>query len=113
MAWVAGIIGLLFRAIWRFCRVLWVCRVPAASAVGGGALIVFVPQAIDLFADTGLPYWRWALFFFSLFVWAWLVHAMARRALQFDEWVPEAHRSGGLSDDDRMRLRALFHTPAV
>ena len=67
----------------------------------------------DLFADTGLPGWRWALFFFSLFIWAWLVHAMARRALQFDEWVPEAHRPGGLTDDDRVRLRELFRVPAT
>ena len=91
------IVTAVFYAAWRIARVLWVCRVPAISALGGGAMMILVPQAVDLFADTGLPGWRWAWFFFSLFIWAWLVHAMARRALQFDEWVPEAHRPGGLS----------------
>jgi hypothetical protein len=117
MAAVAGffvrIVTAILRATWRIVRVLWVCRVPAVSAIGGGAMMILVPQAVDLFADTGLPGWRWAWFFFSLFVWAWLVHAMARRALQFDEWVPEAHRPGGLTDVDRLRLREVFRVPAT
>jgi hypothetical protein len=117
MAAVAGlfthIVAAIFRAAWRVLRVLWVCRVPAISALGGGAMMILVPQAVDLFADTGLPGWRWAWFFFSLFVWAWLVHAMARRALQFDDWVPEAHRPGGLTDADRLRLRDVFRVPAT
>ncbi len=113
MAAVARFAGSVFRSTWRICRVLWVCRVPAVSALGGGALMALIPQSVDLFADTGLPAWRWGWFFFSLFVWAWLVHAMARRALQFDEWVPEAHRPGGLSDVDRLRLREVFRLPAT
>ncbi len=113
MAAVASFVGLLFRAAWRIFRVLWVCRVPAVSALGGGALMALIPQSLDLFADTGLPVWRWGWFFFSLFIWAWLVHAMGRRALQFDEWVPEAHRPGGLSDADRLRLRDVFRLPAT
>ena len=107
------IVAAVFRATWRIFRVLWVCRVPAVSALGGGAMMILIPQAVDLFADTGLPAWRWGWFFFSLFVWAWLVHAMARRALQFDEWVPEAHRPGGLTDADRARLREIFGLPAT
>jgi hypothetical protein len=107
------ILAAVFRAAWRIFRVLWVCRVPAVSALGGGAMMILIPQAVDLFADTGLPGWRWAWFFFSLFVWAWLVHAMARRALQFDEWVPEAHRPGGLTEADRLRLREVFRVPAT
>jgi len=113
MAAVARFLGSVFRSAWRVCRVLWVCRVAAVSALGGGAMMVLIPQAVDLFADTGLPAWRWGWFFFSLFVWAWLVHAMGRRALQFDEWVPEAHRPGGLSDADRIRLREVFGLPAT
>lgn len=113
MAAVASLIGLVFRSLWRIFRVLWVCRVPAVSALAGGALMVLVPQAVDLFADTGLPAWRWGWFFFSLFIWAWLVHAMGRRALQFDEWVPEAHRPGGLTEVDRLRLREIFRLPAT
>src|ERR1700730_17264325 len=91
--------------IWRVLRILWVCRVAVVSAVGGGLLIIRAEQARDLFADTGLSVGDWTLFFLLLFVWAWLVHGMGRRALQFDEWVPEAHRPGGLQDDDRLRLR--------
>ena len=73
MAAVASLIGLIFRSAWRIFRVLWVCRVPAVSALAGGALMILVPQAVDLFADTGLSAWRWGWFFFSLFIWAWLV----------------------------------------
>jgi hypothetical protein len=113
MAAVARFLGSVFRSAWRIFRVLWVCRVSAVSVLGGGALMALIPQATDLFADTGLPAWRWGWFFFSLFLWAWLVHAVGRRALQFDEWVPEAHRPGGLSDADRIRLREVFRLPAT
>ena len=110
-------VTLVFRrigqAIWRFCRILWVCRVPATSALGGGALVAYVAQALDLFADTGLSWWQWLAFFALLLVWACLVHAMARRALQFDDWVPEAHRPGGLAAADRVRLQDLFYWPAT
>src|SRR5579864_4785696 len=74
---LGSFLGSVFRSAWRVCRVLWVCRVAAVSALGGGALMALIPQSVDLFADTGLPAWRWGWFFFSLFVWAWLVHAMA------------------------------------
>jgi hypothetical protein len=110
---LGSFLGSVFRSAWRVCRVLWVCRVAAVSALGGGALMAVIPQSVDLFADTGLPVWRWGWFFFSVFVWAWLVHAMGRRALQFDEWVPEAHRPGGLSDADRLRLGDVFALPAI
>ncbi|NVN88738.1 MAG: hypothetical protein HXX15_21895 [Rhodopseudomonas sp.] len=101
-------IFLVLNYLWRVFRVLWVCRVATVSAVGGGLLIARVAQARDLFADTGLDRPQWALFYGLLLAWAWLLHAMARRALQFDDWVPDSHRPGGLSDDDRARLQARF-----
>lgn len=99
--------------LWRFLRVLWVCRVATLSAVGGGLLIAKLEQARDLFADTGLAWHNWLAFFLLLFLWAWLVHGMGRRALQFDEWVPEAHRPGGLSQDDRDRLGEEYRWLAI
>jgi hypothetical protein len=99
--------------LWRWLRVLWVCRAATFSAVLGGLLIIKLEQARDLFADTGLTALEWGEFFALLFVWAWLVHGMARRALQFDDWVPEAHREGGLTLEDRARLREEFKRPAI
>ena len=98
---------------WRCLRVLWVCRAAAFSALLGGLMIIKLEQARDLFADTGLTPLEWAAFFALLFVWAWLVHGMGRRALQFDDWVPEAHREGGLTVHDRKRLREEFEGPAI
>ena len=53
--------------VWRWGRVLWVCRVPAVSAVGGGLLLAATPQARDCFSDLGLSAWQWALFSFARF----------------------------------------------
>jgi hypothetical protein len=114
-AWLQSFVRVCVRLIvhvWRWLRVLWVCRVSAASAIGGGLLLSMVPQARDLFADTGFVF-SWFWFFVFLLVWAWVVHMMARRALQFDEWVPAAHASGGLSEDERQRLRKEFELPAI
>src|SRR4029077_4001173 len=94
--------------LWRCLRVLWVCRAATVSALLGGVMIIKLEQARDLFADTGLTALEWGEFFAFPFVWAWLVHGMGRRALQFDDWVPEAHQEGGLTDDDRGRLREQF-----
>jgi hypothetical protein len=102
------IVGRIAGFVWSVFRILWVCRVSALSALGGGLLIVLVEQARDLFADTGLSRNEWLCFFVMLFVWAWLVHSMARRALQFDEWVPQAHRPGGLSNADRAELQKQY-----
>jgi hypothetical protein len=102
---IVGRVAVLF---WSLFRILWVCRVEALSALGGGYLIVQVEQARDLFADTGLFWYEWLFFFVTLFLWAWLVHGMARRALQFDEWVPQAHRRGGLSKGDRTELQEQY-----
>jgi hypothetical protein len=99
--------------IWRFFRILWVCRVAAFSALVGGLLIANVDQARDLFADTGLAWYSWLVFFVLLFVWAWLVHGMGRRALQFDEWMPEWHVPGGLDGFDRSALRKPYYGLAV
>lgn len=115
-AWLQALCGfcvqLLIR-VWRWLRILWVCRVAVASAIGGGLLMSLVPQARDLFADTGFGFFAWFWFFVFLLIWAWTVHIMARRALQFDEWVPAAHASGGLSEDERQRLRKGFARPAL
>lgn len=113
MAWLQARVVDLIVHIWRWFRVFWVCRVPALSAVGGGLLMSMVPQARDLFADTGLDVVSWAFFFACVTIWAWVVHMMARRALQYDEWVPAAHASGGLSDGDRERLRKAYEIQAT
>jgi len=98
--------------VWRWGRVLWVCRVPAVSAVGGGLLLAATPQARDCFSDLGLSAWQWALFLALTFMWAWVVHASARRALLADDWVPEAHCQG-LSDTQRDALRKEYAGPAL
>ncbi len=110
MQYSAGIVGQIGSFLWSLFRILWVCRVAALSAIGGGLLIAKVEQARDLFADTGLSWYDWLIFFVLLFLWAWLVHGMARRALQFDEWVPEAHRVDrlGLREHDRKRLQQQY-----
>jgi hypothetical protein len=100
-------------AVWRWCRVLWVCRVPAASVLAAGALLAFTPQALDLFADLGLGRIGFAVFFVLVFAWAWIVHAVARRALRHDEWIPEAHCADGLSPRRRKELQAEFRRPAI
>jgi hypothetical protein len=98
--------------LWRWARIAWVCRVPATSAFGGGLLVAFVSQALDFYADLGLLWWQWIFFFVLIFGWAWIVHATARRAVQFDAWLCEAHRDGGLGED-REALRAEFYWPAL
>jgi hypothetical protein len=108
ISWLSPIL----RPIWKFGIVCWVCRVPLASTVAALALIVLTPQGRDLFADLGIS-WQWAVFFLLCFCWAWIVHGGARRALQCDDWVPEAHQPGGLTVGRRMQLQASFHWPAV
>jgi hypothetical protein len=108
----ARIKGWLY-AVWRWFRVVWVCRVPFVSAVAAGGLLAATPQARDLFADIGLGWLHWLLFFILLFAWSWVVHASARRALQHDEWVEEAHVAGGLSQARRKQLQDEFYLPAV
>jgi hypothetical protein len=98
---------------WRWFRVIWVCRVPFVSAVAAGWLLAAAPQARDLFADIGFGWLHWLAFFTLLFAWSWVVHASARRALQHDEWVEEAHVAGGLSQARRKQLQDEFYLPAV
>jgi hypothetical protein len=102
----------LWHRLWCWGKVLVVCRVPLVSAVGGGLMLNF-SQAKDFFADLGLLWWQWLAFFVLLFGWAWIVHAVARRALQHDDWVIEAHVNGGLTETQRKALREDFRTPAV
>jgi hypothetical protein len=99
--------------IWRWCRVLWVCRVPAFSAFVGGGLLVLTVQARDFFADIGLTPWEWGFFLVMLLVWAWIVHVVARRALQHDDWIERAYPAGRLTADHRAQLQAEFHLPAL
>jgi hypothetical protein len=94
--------------IWDLGRVLWVCRVPIGSTLLAGALLAVTPQGRDLFADLGITWWQWAFFYFLCFSWAWIVHGSARRALQCDDWVPEAHASVGISMNRRQELRKEF-----
>src|SRR5713101_1970539 len=98
--------------LWRWGRVLWVCRIAVVSGVGGGLLLAATPQARDCFSDLGLSAWQWALFLALTFAWAWIVHASARRALLADDWVPDAH-CGGLSDPQRNVLRNAYAAPAL
>jgi hypothetical protein len=99
--------------LWRWSRVLWVCRIPAVSALGGGFLLAWAPQARDLFADTALGMHHWIVFFVFVAVWAWIVHATARRSLRYDDWVPEAHVGAGLTRSRRLRLQRFFYWPAL
>src|SRR5215467_1229793 len=101
------------RDVWRWARVLWVCRVPVVSAVGGGLLLAATQQARDCFSDLGLAIWQWGLFLALTFAWAWIVHASARRALLADDWVPEAHCADGLAQNRRSDLREEFKWPAI
>ena len=100
----------LARRSWCWGKVLVVCRVPLFSAVAGGLVLNF-SQAEAFFADLGLLWWQWAVFFVLLFGWAWIVHAVARRALQHDDWVIEAHVDGGLTELQRLMLREEFARP--
>ena len=86
---------------WRAPRVLWVCRVPAISALGGGLFVASLAQTRDMFADLGLAWGYWALFFLITLGWAWIVHWAGRHVLRLDDWVPEAHVPGGISPQRR------------
>jgi len=98
--------------LWRWGRVLWVCRIPVVSSLGGGLLLSATPQARDCFSDLGLSFWQWTTFFVLMFLWAWTVHIAARRAVLADDWVPEA-RCGGLSEQRRKELREEYEWPAL
>jgi hypothetical protein len=113
LAILIAVLILYARVVWRWGRVLWVCRVPVVSALGGGLLLAATPQARDCFSDLGLAIWQWALFLALTFAWAWVVHASARRALLADDWVPEAHCADGLSPNRRSNLRKEFKWPAI
>lgn len=63
LAWIGNIVLAVLLFLWRWFRVLWVCRVSVLSAIGGGLFVIFTPQALDLFADTGLGVRRWVTFF--------------------------------------------------
>ena len=88
------------------------CRVAVTSVVAGGLLLAYTVQARDLFADLGLRWWQWLIFFALAFAWSWIVHASARRSLQHDDWVPQSH-TGGLSEPPRSALQGLYWYPAL
>ena len=64
----------LGQTVWRWIRVIWVCRIPVASVLGGGLLLAATPQARDLFADLGIKPWQWVVFLIFVFLWAWIAH---------------------------------------
>jgi hypothetical protein len=113
IGWVWNAVFAVLLCLWRWFRVLWVCRVSAVSAIGGGLLAVYTPQALDLFADTGLSFAKWVAFFGLLFAWAWVVHTMARRALQYDDWLCEGRWGERFTDARRSALREEFYWPAL
>jgi hypothetical protein len=101
--------------LWCWGRVLWVCRVPLVSVVGGGALLVMAPQVLDLFADRGLRWWEWLIFLLLVALWAHILHAVARNSLQRDDWAPANSMQ---YDDGRTRhvpthVRNEFECPAI
>jgi hypothetical protein len=106
-------IAVVGRDLWRWFRVLWVCRVSLASVLACAYLVAGTVQARDMFADLGVKWYEWIIFFFFIFLWSWIVHAAARRAVQYDEWVAEAHIGNGLSDDVRQKLQREFYAPAL
>jgi hypothetical protein len=101
----------LGKMLWRAPRVLWVCRVPAISAIGGGLFISYLSQTRDLFADLGLQWWQWLGFFALLIVWAWIVHWAGRHALRLDDWVPDAHVPGALRRRAGSSCRIFTNVP--
>ena len=100
-------------SLWRLGLTIWVCRISVLSAAGGAVLIAGTEQARDFFSDLGLSNLQWSAFLGLMFVWAWIVHAAARRTLLSDDWVPEAHCPEALSDSRRAALRAQFYWPAL
>ena len=106
-------IAVLGRHVWRWLRVLWVCRVSLASVLVCAYLVAGTVQARDMLADLGIKWYEWIIFFVFIFLWSWIVHAAARRAVQYDEWVAEDHVGNGLSDDVREKLRDDFYYPAL
>jgi len=106
-------IGRWARVAWIWGRVAWVCRVSVLSALGGGYLLYATAQARDLFSDLGLSVLQWFIFFVLVFLWAHIVHIVARRTLQSDYWVPDAHVPGGLQQQRREELQSRYLTAAV
>jgi len=94
--------------LWRFGRVIWVCRVAVLGVVAGGSLLAYTVQARDLFADLGIRWWEWPIFFVLVYVWAAIVHQSARRSLQNDDWVSESRL--GILDNP---LPALLQRPPL
>jgi hypothetical protein len=97
----------------RAPRVLWVCRVAAVSAIGGGLFIAYLSQTRDMFADLGLAWWQWAGFFALIVAWAWIVHWAGRHVLRLDDWVPDAHVPGGISQARRLELQDIYECAAI
>jgi hypothetical protein len=95
-------------------RILWACRVSAASAIGGLLLFGWVDQAQNLFADRsfdayflGAHYWL-AVFGATFLVWAFPVHYAARRVLEDGEkaWMIPYRLRREMSEADARALRA-------
>ena len=103
----------MWRTTSRWLRAFWVARVSTASVLLGLVLMMAVPQARDVFADTSLGAVKWTVFFVVLFLfWAVPVHYAARRALAWDHWAIGRDQSEPLTDSERQRLQELYETPA-
>ena len=101
------------KMLWRAPRALWVCRVSALSAIGGGLFIANLSQTRDMFADLGLEWWQWVGFFALVILWAWIVHWAGRHALRLDDWVPDAHVPGGITPARRLELQEIYECAAI
>jgi hypothetical protein len=113
-----GVIGtwVRFSTAWsaslRWFRVLWVCRVSAASVLVGLLLMTSVPQAQDVFADTSVQWWFWLAFLILIFFgWALPVHYAARRILDRQEWALPGNLAEPLRSAEADRLRTVYAAP--
>src|SRR4051812_25362369 len=93
----------------NWLRVLWVCRVSAASVLAG-IVLADVVQAQDVFAETSRSTARaveyWTGFLGLLFLsWAFPVHFAARRVLDLEDWAIDPFM---MDDAAREQQRELF-----
>ncbi|WP_246154538.1 hypothetical protein [Methylobacterium oryzihabitans] len=86
----------------RWARVLWVCRVSAASVALAFVLFRKAAPARDLFMEFGRQPAYWVAFFGLVLLWAGIVHFAARKVLAQQAWAAPGQR---LPLPDRVRER--------
>lgn len=74
----------------RLRRVLWVCRVSAASALCGLVLFYAAAPARDLLAETGGGWFYWSLFLALVLAWALITHYAGRKSVEQAAWATRA-----------------------